>query len=90
MINPFLVYPPTKRLIVDRLDNDSWIASFPGLPKVGATAKHPLSALQNLIVRAGDPTLKLDALQPVQEETGKDRLVFEIPRTDWRPRLLAN
>lgn len=90
MINPFLTYPPNSRLVVNRLNNESWRASFQGLPTIEVTAKYPIAAIRKLVARAGDPSLKFDTLRPVTEETGSDQMVFEIPRTDWRPRALSN
>lgn len=90
MINPFLTYPSNNRLVVNRLNDDCWRATFTGIPKVDATARYPIAAIKKLLARAGDPVLKFDVLRPVKEETQRDQMVFEIPRTDWRPRALAN
>lgn len=57
MINPFLTYPANSRLVVNRLNEDSWKATFTGIPKVEATAKYPITAIQRLVARAGDPSL---------------------------------
>jgi len=90
MINSFLEYPRSCRLIVNRGNDNSWCASIAGVPTTLATAQYPLSAAQRLIDRAGDPMLKLESLQPVTHEIMPGQLVFEIPPTDWRPRQLMN
>ena len=90
MINPFLTYPASSRLVVSRSTDNCWKASFTGIPKVEVKAKYPITAIQKLVARAGDPSLKIDTLRPVTEETRSDQMVFEVPRKDWRPRILAN
>lgn len=91
MINPSSAFLMSNRLIVERHKEDSWKASFLGLPGFGATAKHPFSAIQNLIDRSGDPSLSFDTLRPIVESTQDHHWEFEIPRADdWRLTILAN
>ncbi len=75
---------------VDRQTDDSWVASFPGTPRLVATAEQSFSAISKRIDQSGDPNLNLDTLRPTEEKRRSDHLEFEIPRADWRPRVLAD
>ena len=90
MINPASAFSTSNRLTVERLTEDSWKASFQGLPEFGAKAKHPFTAIQILIDRSGDPSLSFGTLRPIVESMQDNHLEFEIPRADWRPRILTN
>lgn len=90
MFNPYLIYPNRVRVIVEKQYDDLWVASVPGVPSIGAPAKHPFSAINSLIDRSGDPDLTIDALRPVEGQMTNDHWEFEIQRKNWRPAVLTN
>lgn len=90
MFNPFLIFSNRCRVVVEKQFDDQWVATLPGLPKLAAPAKYPFGAIRNLMKRSGDPEFTLESLRPVESRMTNDHLEFEIERSGWRPRVLAN